>query len=46
MMRSRLLATRLNKVGNARCAKAPAMLVAKMVSVRGEKKIANDFDLV
>ena len=46
MMRSRLLATRLNKMGNARRAKAAAILVAEMVSVRGEKKIANDFDLV
>lgn len=46
MTRSRLLATRLNKMENARRAKAAAILVAEMVSVRGEKKIANDFDLV
>jgi hypothetical protein len=46
MTRSCLLATRLNKIGNVRCAKSAAILVAEMVSVRGEKKIAHDFDLV
>ena len=37
---------RLDEIGNARRAQAAAILVAEMVSVRGEKKIAHDFDLV
>ncbi len=41
-----LLATRLNKMGNARRAKAAAILVVQMVSILGEKKITHDFDLV
>jgi hypothetical protein len=46
MTRSGLTVMRLDKIGNARRAQAAAILVAEMISIRGEKKIAHDFDLV